>query len=374
MDMTNIVHQLNEISSAVMYATEGLNLEDVLTRIAQVSRSLVQCKYAALGIPNDSDGLQYFKVSGLSEYEIALMDHLPLGHGLIRAPMRERMPIRIPSIKNDPRSAGFPPNHPEMITLLGVPIKIGDQLFGVLYLCDRIDGNLFTEEDQQLIETMAGYAALTIASATANEQQNRLKILEERERIGMELHDGIIQSLYAIGMQLDLLRMEDASRADKFKPIINSLDTVIGDIRNYIMQLRTTSETNQTIRQCMQDVVNKLSTPNTLNISIIAPEDRPPFAPATFEGICLIINEALSNAIRHANATEIQIESSIKSNMFLITIKDNGQGFELEANNRGGLGLQNMHKRAHIYGGTIEVDTAPGNGTQLQISVPIRNF
>lgn len=374
MDMTNIVHQLNEISSAVMYATEGLNLEDVLTRIAQVSRSLVQCKYAALGIPNESDGLQYFKVSGLSEHEIAMMDHLPLGHGLIRAPMRERMPIRIPSIKDDPRSAGFPPNHPEMITLLGVPIKIGDQLFGVLYLCDRIDGNLFTEEDQQLIETMAGYAALTIASATANEQQNRLKILEERERIGMELHDGIIQSLYAIGMQLDLLRMEDTTHADKFKPIIGSLDMVIGDIRRYIMQLRTTSETNLTIQQCMQDVVNKLSTPDSLTINIVAPDDRPPFAPATFRGICLIVNEALSNAIRHANATEILIEVSIKNNTFHITIQDNGQGFELEANNKGGLGLQNMHKRAHIYGGSITVDTAPGNGTQLKISVPIRNF
>jgi len=236
MDMTSIVKQLNEISSAVMYATEGIDLEDVLKRIAEISRNLVQCKYAALGIPDNNGGLKYFKVSGISDEDAAKMDHLPRGHGLIRAPMRERKVIRLPRMQDDERSVGFPEHHPSMTSLLGVPIQMGEQLFGVLYLSDRHDGKPFTDEDQQLIETMAGYAALTIVGAMSNEQQSQLKVLEERERIGMELHDGVIQSLYGLGMQVDLMRLDDDLHADQLIPIVEGLDTIISDIRGYIMK------------------------------------------------------------------------------------------------------------------------------------------
>lgn len=374
MDMTNIVRQLNEISSAVMYATEGLDLEEVLKRIAEVSRNLVQCKYGALGIPDARGGLQYFKTAGISDEDAAKIDHLPKGHGLIRAPMRERHVIRLERMQDDERSVGFPDHHPPMTSLLGVPIQMGDQLFGVLYLCDRLDGKPFTEEDQQLIETMAGYAALTIVGAMSNEQQSRLKVLEERERIGMELHDGVIQSLYALGMQLDLLRMGNDLQADELKPVISGLDTVIGDIRRYIMQLRTVDDSQKTIQQCLLEMTEKLNMSDSLNVEIDAANGYPPFPPATFEGICLIITEAMSNAIRHAQASQIRVTAEVNGNRFIVQVEDNGKGFDINTIGEKGLGLNNMHKRARIYGGTVSVDSTIDEGTILNISIPIKSF
>ena len=374
MDMTSIVQQLNEISSAVMYATEGIDLEDVLKRIAEVSRNLVQCKYAALGIPDNNGGLKFFKVSGISDEDAAKIDHLPLGHGLIRAPMRERKVIRLPRMQDDERSVGFPANHPPMTSLLGVPVQMGEQLFGVLYLTDRLDGKPFTDEDQQLIETMAGYAALTIVSAMSNEQQSLLKVLEERERIGMELHDGVIQSLYGLGMQVDLLRLDNNLSPDQLVPIITGLDTVISDIRRYIMKLRTIEGPKKTVQECLVDTAQKLNMPDTIEVQIHGTDQTPPFPPATFEGICLIINEALSNAVRHAQASQINITASVTDNDFNVIIQDNGKGFDLDQTQEAGLGLANMYRRARIYGGVIQVDTSIGNGTKLEIVIPIKSF
>jgi len=373
MDMTNIVQQLREISSAVMYATEGVDLDEVLQRIAEVSRNLVQCKYAALGIPSKEGGLAHFKVAGISEEQFAKIGHLPVGNGLIRAPMRERHVIRLDNMQTDERSVGFPEHHPPMTSLLGVPIQMGNQLFGVLYLCDRIDGQPFTERDQQLVETLAGYAALTIAGATSNEQQSKMKVLEERERIGMELHDGIIQSLYALGMQLDLLRRTQELDPNQLTPVIGGLDTVISDIRRYIMQLRTEGQ-QVGVKECLVDMANKLHLSNNLDIQINAPDDYAPFPPATFEGICLIINEAFSNAVRHSQASRIIVSADITNTHFRIQIQDNGHGFELDNDNGNGLGLNNMHKRARFYGGAVDVDSILGEGTTIDITIPIRSY
>lgn len=373
MDMTNIVQQLNQISSAVMYATEGVDLDEVLQRIAEVSRNLIQCKYAALGIPDSHSGLAHFKVAGISDEAKSLIEHLPIGTGLIRAPMRERQVIRLEHMQDDERSAGFPAHHPHMTSLLGVPIQMGDQLFGVLYMCDKNNGEPFNDNDQQLIETLAGYAALTITSAMSNEQQSRTKVLEERERIGMELHDGIIQSLYALGMQLDLLRRTNEVNANQLTPIIGGIDTVISDIRRYIMQLRTDNK-QVSVKACLREMAHKLHLSNNLDIQINAPDEFPPFPPATFQGVCLIINEAFSNAVRHSEATRIIVSAEITNIEFRVQIQDNGHGFDLSSNNSSGLGLNNMHKRALFYGGKVDVSSVRGEGTTININVPIRSY
>lgn len=374
MDMTNLVKQMNEISSAIMYATEGLDLDDVLKRIAEVSRNLVQCKYAALGIPDDKGGLAHFKVSGISDEQASKIIHLPVGHGLIRAPMRERHVIRLARMQDDDRSVGFPDHHPPMTSLLGVPIQMGEQLFGVLYLCDRIDGQPFTEDDQLLIETMASYAALVIVSATSNDQHSRLKVLEERERIGMELHDGVIQSLYALGMQLDLLRLKEGLQPNHLKPIISGLDEVIGDIRHYITRLRKIEGKPQTVQLYLESMVQKLHLSDKLNIQIHGIDAYPPFTPAKFESICLIINEALSNAVRHSQASNIVITVNIINNHFDVSVEDDGNGFDIAQIKKTGLGINNMHKRANFHGGRIHINSTLGEGTRLDIKIPIKQF
>src|SRR5690606_31469120 len=186
-DVTVVLANLREIAEAVMQAASAGTLEQALQQIAEVTRELVGVRYVALGVPDGMGSLKYFKTVGLTPEEIARIGNYPQGCGLLGTSMDNREVVRLDNIAEDERSAGFPPHHPVMTTLLGVPIQLGDQFFGILYLCDRFDGQPFTEEDQWLVETLAGYAALALAGVQLSEQHARLVLLEERERVAREL-------------------------------------------------------------------------------------------------------------------------------------------------------------------------------------------
>jgi signal transduction histidine kinase len=372
-NMLNVLSRLNEIASAVMRAAEAQNVEQVLERIAHVSKELVGAKYAALGVPDEQGGLRYFKVAGLTAVEIAKMGHLPFGHGMIGAIMEERQTVRLERMADDARSVGFCEGHPMMTSLLGSPIQVGDQLFGMLYLCDRVDGLPFSEQDQWLVETIAGYAALAIAGWELHESQNRLTLLEERQRISMELHDGVIQSLYAVGMHLDLLRSNTDFKAAELGIIIGELNTIIDDIRVYIMNLKRDNHQQKTILDNLRAVISRLFIPASIQIDLEAPDSLPLFSETTFEAIMQILNEALSNAVRHSEAHHIKITAMQNENSLLIVVKDDGRGFNLqEIQKRDGLGLKNIQQRTHMHGGQIYIDTSPGQGTRLTITVPVK--
>lgn len=371
--MKNVLDQLKEIAVATMYATEGAELESVLERIAHVAREVANTRYAALGVPDGEGGLRFFKTSGMTEEQIARMPHYPLGLGLIGAIMDERRPIIVDKMSDDPRSVGFPKEHPPMHSLLGVPVIMGGQLFGTLYLCDKVDGQPFNESDKNIIEMLAGYAAFAIAGAEHAEQRKLLSLLEERERISMELHDGVIQSLYGVGMQIDLIRLNSSGApATQLVNVVNSLNDVIEDIRSYIMHLRT-SYNGGTMLECVLRVKNRLHIPEKVDLILNVPDEKPPFTPVVFESICLILMEAISNAVRHAHATKIQIAMGVEGNQFVMTISDDGKGFDTdEPDYKRGLGLRNMEERAQLYGGHVTVTSRPNEGTQATITVPVR--
>lgn len=372
-DVQIVLSRLQDIASAVMHAAEAHTFEQVLERIAHVARELIQARYAALGIPDGQGSLKYFKVAGMSPEQMRHMDHLPVGHGLLGAIMRERKTIRLENMVSDSRSAGFCDAHPIMTSLLGTPIQVADQLFGMLYLCDKTDGQPFTERDEWLVETIAGYAALTIAGSQLHEQKSRLTLLEERQRISMELHDGVIQSLYAVGMYLDLLRMDTNVKSQDLGQAIGDLNTIIDDIRHYIMDLKRSDEQQATIRTFLQELVNRMHTGPELSIELEAPDSQPLFPPATFEAICQIINEALSNAVRHSNATKIKITALQNENSLLVIVKDNGIGFDASLAQRGdGLGLHNIQQRANLHGGQVHIESGPSEGTRVTLTVPVK--
>lgn len=377
-DMPDILlGRIKDIALLVTHAAEAENVELVLERIAQVSAQLVNAKYAALGVPDDRGGLRYFKVAGLTPEQIRQIPHPPRGHGLLGEIMNGRQVIRLERMQDDPRSCGFPSGHPSMSSLLGVPIMLGEELHGMLYLSDRKDGQPFSEHDQWVIEVMASYAALAIANSVLQEQRSRLAMLEERERIGMELHDGVIQSIYAIGMQVDLVcnAAKEGTDTQELKRVIGGLNTVIEDIRKYIQNLRARSEQRSTIRECLEEILLRIHVPDKLTIDIGAPDLPAPLPASTFEAVCQIVHEALSNVVRHANATYVHIEALIHDDHFEIVIEDNGLGFDISSmRNHNGLGLSNIQQRARLHGGQVTITSRLGAGTKLAISIPTRVF
>lgn len=369
--MSDVLPTFKNIVAYITQAIETGAIEEVLQQIAEECKILIGVKYAALGIPDGQGGLRYFKTAGIPEKEIAKIAHPPVGKGLLGAIMNEHEILRLPDMKTDKRSVDFPENHPPMTSLLGVPVLVGNELFGMLYLCDRLDGQPFDEQDQWLVESFAGYAALAIAGMQLSEQQTRLTLLEERERVGMELHDGVIQALYAIGMQLQLAVLSEATTIDEISNAISQIDSVISDIRHYILNLKNTNYQQITLNQCFNDIVARLHVPSHIQVEVEAKDEIPQIPSIAIEAICQITLEALSNAIRHAQAEHIKITATQDKSALTVCVSDDGQGFDIGIVGKNqGLGLQNIQQRANLHGGTVKINSEVGKGTNLMIAIP----
>jgi two-component system, NarL family, sensor histidine kinase DevS len=157
--------RLAVLHQASLEVVRDLSLDNVLERIIQLALQQAGARYAALGLVDDQGKMVQFIPVGLDEEEKARIGHHPVGKGMIGALMDERRTIRIPDISTDPRSYGFPPYHPQMGSFLGVPIILGDELLGVIYLTDKEDLSEFNESDERVIETLAAYAAVAINNA-----------------------------------------------------------------------------------------------------------------------------------------------------------------------------------------------------------------
>jgi signal transduction histidine kinase len=362
---------LQELTTAVLSAASDGNLSQILQEIAHTARRMVRARYAALGIPDHHGGLKHFVISGLDEEEFARIPHPPVGKGLLGAIMHQRVAIRLPVLTDDPRSAGFPAHHPSMTSFLGVPIQVGQHLFGQIYLSNKMGAAEFSEEDQHLVETLASYAALAIAALELSEQQKRVSILEERERISMELHDSVIQMLYAVGMELQLIKA-DMDLPGRLETPIRHLDASIGEIRRHIMNLKANDTGRITVRALLEATLRQLHVPETMQMHIEAPDSPAPLDPPALNSVCQICLELLSNAIRHANAASVKItvfEDRLNP-AFVVNVTDDGKGFDAERV-EAGLGLINIQRRVEKLNGSFALLSTPGSGTRVNVRIPL---
>ncbi|WP_432861610.1 GAF domain-containing protein [Microbispora rosea] len=158
---------------AVVSVGGNLDLETVLHRIVETAATLADARYAALGVIGEDDTLARFVPVGLSEEEIARIDHWPHGLGLLGLLIKEPRPLRLARIGDHPRSYGFPAGHPPMAGFLGVPVRVRGRLFGNLYLTDKRGGGEFDEDDEAIIVAFAGAAGVAIENARLYEDSRR---------------------------------------------------------------------------------------------------------------------------------------------------------------------------------------------------------
>ena len=159
--------QLNALSEAAQAITSELSLEQVLHKIAEAARTLINAKYAALGVHDGYGNLSRFITAGISQLNHPEMGPVPTGKGLLGVFLHQGQALIVHDITHHPASAGFPTHHPPMQSLLGVPIFSKGELIGALYLTDKLDGSRFTEADKQLVEMLALHAAIAILAALA---------------------------------------------------------------------------------------------------------------------------------------------------------------------------------------------------------------
>ncbi len=368
--------QLAALDKATMAISSELTLDKVLQQIVDAARDLADAQYAALGVPNSQGFLETFIDSGMEPEVVAGMPHLPKGLGLLGAIIKEKKTIRIPRITDDPRSVGFPEGHPPMDPLLGVPVIAGREVLGNLYLTNKLGADEFTQMDQDLVEILAAHAAVAIQNARLYEQVGRLAIVEERTRIGMDLHDGIIQSIFAVGLTLESTKLslpDNPKDADELLTYaIEGLNATIRDIRNFILDLRP-HRFQGNLEQGLGRLVREFQANTMVAVSLSAEKDALALLSASVaRSLFLSTQEALANIARHAKAEQVLINIEAHDNRLILRISDDGRGFDMASKNYSiGHGLSNMRARAEDLDGTFDIESAPGRGTTVKLVFPI---
>jgi signal transduction histidine kinase len=363
------------LDEAVRGIAEVLDVERVLQLIVDRLRDLADAEYAALGIVDEAGVIERFITSGLSHAERERIGELPRGKGLLGLIIRENRSIRVRNIGSDPRRHGFPPNHPPMGSFLGVPITLHGRSVGRLYLTNKRGAPAFSAEDQALVERFALHAGIAMENARLHEAERRLVVVDERERIGRDLHDGIIQNLYGVTLSLEdvpELVTEDPQEArDRVNRAIDTLHGAIRDIRNFIFGLRPILLDDGGLTHGLEQLADELRRNAAIEVTVTAVE-LPDLPMESVAELLAVAREALSNVARHARATQVSIRLALVGDAVQLTISDDGVGFDADAARPSAhQGLANLRERAQRLGGTASVDSRPSEGTRIILSLPL---
>lgn len=364
-------------------ATRGiagiLDVERVLQLIVDRVRELAGAEYAALGIFDAAGVIERFITSGLGPDERAAIGPPPRGHGLLGLIVREGRTYRIPEIGAHRDSFGFPPNHPPMSSFLGVPITVKGRSVGNLYLANKTGAVEFSEIEERLVEMFARHAGIAIDNARLHLRVQLLAVLEERERLGKDLHDGIIQGLYGVALSLedvpDLMVEDPVDAAARVDRAIDGLDSAIRDIRNFIVGLGSEMTAGGGLMAGLAALADELVLNTTVDVEVdlpTAPTPETELEDDTINHYLMIAREALSNIARHAHATRARVRLLATDDHLILTIADNGSGFDTAADRGAGhLGLANIAQRAASIGATVAMESEIDVGTSIIVSRPI---
>src|SRR4051794_22296548 len=251
---------MRELLDAVLTVASGLEPEQVLRRIIESAVNLVDARYGALGVldPTGTELSQFITV-GFTEDQRAAIGPLPRGHGILGLLIVDAKPLRLPDLTEHPDSYGFPPNHPPMRSFLGVPIRVRDQVFGNLYLTDKASDEVFTDVDEELLVGLAAAAGVAIENARLHTKVHEMGLVEDRERIARDLHDTVIQRLFATGMSLQgtvrLVRTDPAAAVERIEVAVDDLDLTVKHIRTAIFGLEQARVKDHGLRNRVLDLL-----------------------------------------------------------------------------------------------------------------------
>jgi len=350
-----------------------VELSAILRSTVETAMDLTGARYGALGVLGEHGALLDFVYAGISDEQAKAIGHVPRGEGVLGTISKRSQTVRLDDIATHPDSVGFPDHHPPMQSFLGTPVRIGERVFGNLYLTEKPGG--FTEQDQILVELLAVTAGSAVATLRLQERLRRAALHEDRERIARDLHDSIIQDLFAVGLGMQsLMGSVDGDpeairvRLDDF---VDRVDTTISRLRRYIFDLRPPVWARPQLSTELRTLVAELSAPydTTVGVHVECPPDVP--EPPVADHLVAVVKEAVSNALRHSGAENIDVRVACDGGRVIVHVSDDGRGFDAEAD-YAGFGLGNMARRAATAGGSCTIDSIPDKGTIVRAELPLR--
>ncbi|MET0233130.1 MAG: histidine kinase [Kibdelosporangium sp.] len=366
------LHASNEITAGLL-ANDGS--EDELRLIARRARDVAGAPFGAIALPDEDqpDILVFHVAVGVEHLEGATVSVEGTASGLVfstgEAYLIDQYGDAASTWQGDDGQVS-----PTALQGLGsaaiVPLKAGPDILGVLLLCRRSNEPLFGPSDLELLRNFAAHAALAMRYATARADQQRLVVFEDRDRIARDLHDLVIQRVFATGMALEaaamIIPLNPDDAANRIRQAVDDLDETIQEIRTSVFALQQPAEESlrSQVLEAAEAAGAVLGFPPS--VRFLGPVDTT-ITPTTNEQLLPVLREALSNVARHAQATAVSIEISAAEDLVL-RVTDNGVGMPTGGRRSG---VANMAFRARRLGGTFTVEPA-SPGTELRWRVPLR--
>jgi signal transduction histidine kinase len=370
--------KLRRLVQAVIILDAELSLPVVLRRIIEEARDLVDAQYGALGVlSEDGRALDQFLTVGLTAEQEQAIGPRPTGRGVLGTLIADDKPLRLANLADSPDSFGFPLSHPEMTSFLGVPVRVHGEVYGNLYLTNKRAADEFSEDDEATAVALAMAAGIAIENARLHSLVRDHALTEDRDRIARDLHDSVIQRLFAIGLSLQgtARLVERPEAVMRIAEAIEKLDETIRQLRKAIFDIELTIN-KEGIHPKVLELAHELKPVLGLNpqVSVIGPVDRVVTGQLA-DTVLAVLREALTNVGRHADASKAIITLTAGDELRLV-VADDGRGIA-DGNgdgNEGGRGLKNMRQRAERLGGGMEIGTSREGGTRLTWHVPLESL
>jgi len=367
---------LDSLSAAVLAVSRHQSVREVLQTIVIAARSLIGCRYAALGVPDDLGGFAEFVVDGVSDEQWAAIGPLPRQHGLLAAMLKEQKPQRMADVRKDPRFEWWPAAHPILKDFLGVPITDGEEILGAIYLANHHSGQ-FGSDDERLLAILAGHAAIALTNARLYERARELTLMEERHRVARELHDAVAQKLFSLRLTAEaaatLVRRDPARAETEMQEVRRLAAQAAEELGQIVAELRPRELADTGLAETLRRRVQLLDRVHEAHVTLESSLPRRRI-PAVIEEVVLrVAEEALHNALRHASAQTVAVTLAPLGKCGVrCTIADDGVGFDLPAADAASrrLGLTSMRERAQRVRGSLTVRSAAGKGTTVTLEVP----
>ncbi len=353
-----------------------LSLDVILQKVVDQARAVVEARYGAMSVIRADGSIVEFVTSGLTQAERERIGHPPVGKGLLGVVLHEGRHLRLADIASDPRSAGFPRNHPQMTSLLAVRVVGKGPFRGNLYVANKETAAEFSQDDEDTLVRFARQAAIAIDNAHLHEQLRSLAVAEERARIAREMHDGMAQVLASVNTKAqavrEFLRRGKTEQAEaQLAQLASAAREVHGEVREGILALRSAG-LSRPLAEDLREFLAGWQAQHGVAVDLEI-GDEVELAPAVEVQLMRILQEALANARKHARVDHVRLSVERDGQQVVARVVDEGAGFDGAARpGRQSFGLAVMHERAQSVGGEVRVDSAPGRGTRVEVRVPAR--
>jgi len=328
--------------------------------ITEHAAAATDADFAALAVPHESDQVIVAGVSG--PLAAGLMNQTAsLADSLAGQAISTGKPALVTGSRLEATAAALGADTGPLIV---VPLAAGEQVRGALLLGRTAARPGFTETDLDMAASFAGHAAVAMELAQARADQIMLARVADHDRIAGDLHDHVIQELFALGMKLySHAARSDPATAERLNDYSETLDNVIGKIRTSIFGLRQPRQAPASLHARLIEIIEEHAPQLgfTAGIRLSGTLDLGPDE-ALVHDILAVTREALSNCARHARATAVSISMALQDGLVTLDITDNGRGLGTPVRSSG---LTSMRRRAENNGGTLQLTTPVGGGTRL---------